>query len=74
MVLDALSQLDEFEFLGAQNTWTKYREECMQNERWCFFYYLRNKNSFKKHTKCHKEQNEPFFIILSLYENEMMKK
>jgi len=33
MVLDALSQLDEFEFLGAQNTWTKYREECMQNER-----------------------------------------
>jgi len=37
-----------------------------------FFYYLRNK---KKETKCHKEQKDIlFFIFLSLYENEMMKK
>jgi len=36
-----------------------------------FFYYLRN----KKKTKCHKELKDlPFFIFLSLYENEIMEK
>jgi len=29
----ALSQLDESKLLGAQNTWTKYREECMKDGR-----------------------------------------
>jgi len=31
VVLGALFQLEESELLGAQNTWTKYREEYMED-------------------------------------------
>jgi len=33
VILGALSQLNESKLLGAQNTWTKYKEECMEDGR-----------------------------------------